>query len=187
MQPGPSSSSPARYWTRGDSDLAIVARSAVRSVLLLCVLVLASACASEAPPMSAEQVAVFKQEVDVELVVTAAQNAMRFETTRIEAPEGATVRLVMDNETSTSPAMLHNVVVLATGADIEAIGRAAVGTDGYVPDDPDVLVATPLARPRGKTAVVFTMPPAGEYPYVCTYPGHYVLMRGVLVSTPQGA
>ncbi|GAB5535683.1 MAG: hypothetical protein Rubg2KO_19320 [Rubricoccaceae bacterium] len=156
----------------------------MRIILLFWLVAFVAACTTEAPEPSPEQLEVFSQPVDVELVVVAARNAMRFETTRIEAPEGATVRLVMDNETTTSPSMLHNVVVLAEGADVEQIGRAAAGVEGNVPDDPAVIVATPLARPRGKTAVVFTMPPAGEYPYICTYPGHFLMMQGVLVSTP---
>lgn len=143
------------------------------------------ACTPEPTPPSSEQAAVFAQTVDVELVVVAARNAMRYETTRLEAPEGATVRLVMDNEVTTSPSMLHNVVVLEEDADVGRIGRAAAGVEDHVPDDPAVLVATPMARPRGKTAVVFTMPPAGEYPYICTYPGHFTMMQGVLVSRAQ--
>lgn len=156
----------------------------IRSILVVGLFVSVAACTSEAPEPTEEQVEVFSQPVDIELVVVAVRNAMRYETTRIEAPAGATVRLVMDNETTTSPSMLHNVVVLDPGTDVARIGRAAAGVEGYVPDNPAVLVATPMARPRGKTAVVFTMPPPGEYPYICTYPGHFQLMQGVLVSTP---
>ena len=157
----------------------------MRIGLVLCLLAVLSACTPQPAEPSEEQAEVFAQDVDVELVVIAAGNAMRYETTQIEAPEGATVRLVMDNEATTSPSMLHNVVVLTEGADVDQIGRAAAGVDGYVPRDPAVIAATPIASPRGRTAVVFTMPPAGEYPYICTYPGHFLMMQGVLVSTPR--
>ena len=157
----------------------------MRSLTALCLLLSAAACSPPPPETTPEQAEVFDQSVDVELVVVTARNAMRYETTRIEAPEGATVRLVLDNEATTSPSMLHNVVVLAPGADQARIGRAAAGLEDHVPEDPDVLVATPMARPGGRTAVVFTMPPAGEYPYICTYPGHFQMMQGVLVSTPR--
>ncbi len=26
----------------------------------------------------------------------------------------------------------------------------------------------------------FTAPPAGDYPYICTFPGHYIMMKGLL-------
>ena len=42
----------------------------------------------------------------------------------------------------------------------------------------------PLAGPGERMAVVFTMPPPGEYPFICTYPGHARFMQGTLVSTP---
>ncbi len=124
----------------------------------------------------------FAQPVDAEVVVVAARNAMRYETLRVEAPAGATVRLVIDNSATTSPAMVHNVVVSPTEADAERIGRSASGD--RLPDDPAILAATPLAGPGERTAVVFTMPPPGDYPFFCTYPGHFRFMQGTLVSTP---
>ena len=153
--------------------------------LALSALLLGAGCASEPPAPTPEQEAVFAQSVDVERVVVTARNAMRYETLRLEAPEGSTIRLVLDNRTTTSPSMLHNAVVLRPGADVDAIGREAAGLEDFVPDDPAVIAATPIARPGGRTAVVFTMPPPGAYPFVCTYPGHYQFMQGELVSTPR--
>ena len=144
-----------------------------------------AACASEPAPPSAEQTATFARPVDAELVVLAQRNAMAYETTRVEAPAGATVRLVMDNTATTSPTMLHNVVVIRTAADVPRVGRAAAGDADYIPTDAAVLAATPIAGPGARTAVVFTMPPAGEYPFICTYPGPYQFMQGTLVSTPR--
>ena len=156
----------------------------MRAVCLTFCLVVLAACASEPAPPSPEQAALFAQPVDAELVVVAKPNAMAFATTEITAPAGATVRLVMDNSATTSPAMLHNVVVLRAQGDIDRVGRAAAGAANHLPDDPAVLAGTPIAPPGSRTAVVFTMPPAGRYPFVCTYPGHYQFMRGTLVSTP---
>lgn len=149
--------------------------------LLLGALVLA-AC-GDPPGPSPEQQAVFAMEVDAELVIPAVRNTMRYEIGRIEAPAGATVRVVMDNRDTTSPAMVHNVVVLSPGADLRAAAQSAVGQPENVPEGPSVIAATPLAGPGQQTAVVFTMPPPGEYPFICTYPGHWQTMQGTLVST----
>ncbi|HEX8384806.1 MAG TPA: plastocyanin/azurin family copper-binding protein [Rubricoccaceae bacterium] len=143
-----------------------------------------AACGSEPAPPSPEQTAAFAQPVDAELVVASAPNAMRYATARIEAPAGATVRIVMDNSGTSSPTMLHNVVVLRTAGDVQRVGRAAAADQDHLPDDPAILTATPLAGPGQRTAVVFTMPAAGEYPFICTYPGHFQFMQGTLVSTP---
>lgn len=155
----------------------------VTPVPALLAFVLVSACSSEPPAPSPEQQALFAQDVDVELVVPAVRNAMRFEVARVEAPAGATVRLVMDNSATTSPAMVHNVVVVEGEAAVERVGRAAAGVRDDDPDDPSILALTPLAGPGERTAIVFTMPPPGEYPFLCTYPGHYPFMQGTLVST----
>ena len=153
-------------------------------VFLLALALSLSACGggSDAPDPDAD--AAFDAEVDAELVVPARRNAMAYDVGRIEAPAGATVRLVMDNSTTTSPAMIHNVVVLENEDAIERVGIAAVGAENNLPDDPAILAATGLAGPGERTAVVFTMPPAGEYPFICTYTGHFRLMQGTLVSTP---
>jgi len=142
----------------------------------------AAAGCGEPPAPSPEQQAVFAQDVDAEVVVLAAPNALRYATPVVEAPAGATVRLVMDNTETTSPAMVHNVVVVRTEADVPRIGMAARGD--ALPEDPAILAATPMAAPRTQTAVVFTMPPPGRYPFFCSYPGHWQNMQGTLVSTP---
>ena len=150
----------------------------------LVALCLLAACATEPNEPSPEQAALFARPVDAELVVPAERNALAYAVGRVEAPAGATVRLVMDNTASTSPAMVHNVVIVADEAAVERVGRAAAGVRDNVPDDDAILAFTPLARPGERTAVVFTMPPPGEYPFICTYPGHFRFMQGVLVSTP---
>lgn len=155
----------------------------MRLLALLLFALAFAACATDPPPDTPDQAAVFAEPVDVELVVPAVRNGMRFAVEEISAPAGARVRLVMDNEATTSPAMVHNVVVVRDQASVDRVGRAAAGAPGFVPDDPAVLVYTPLAGPRQRTAVVFTMPPPGRYPFICTYPGHYQLMQGTLVST----
>ncbi len=163
-------------------------RSTPCDALTLILALFLGACASEPAPPSPEQTAVFAQKVDKELVVAAQANAMAYTTatSRIEAPAGATVRIVVDNSATTSPTMVHNVVVLRGGAaDVQRVGRAATGVASHIPNDPAIIAATPLAGPGERRAVVITMPPAGSYPFICTYPGHYQFMQGTLVSTPR--
>jgi hypothetical protein len=52
----------------------------------------------------------------------------------------------------------------------------------YVPDTPLVLHATRLLS-EGETVRLNVMAPAkpGEYPFVCTFPGHWVRMYGVML------
>ena len=160
------------------------------SLALLLVLFLAlplAACGGGEPELDPDQSAVFAEEVDAELVVPSEKNAMAYAVGQIEAPAGARVRIVMDNSATTSRAMIHNVVVLASPEAVERVGLAAAGAPNNIPDDAAILAHTPLTGPGERMAVVFTMPPPGEYPFICTFPGHFQFMRGTLVSTAPEA
>ncbi|MEO6705938.1 MAG: plastocyanin/azurin family copper-binding protein, partial [Ginsengibacter sp.] len=63
-----------------------------------------------------------------------------------------------------------------------------MGLDGekksFIPNSPKVLYHTLLLQPGKSDTIYFTAPDKpGDYPYVCTYPGHYFLMRGILKVT----
>jgi putative heme-binding domain-containing protein len=50
-----------------------------------------------------------------------------------------------------------------------------------VPDVPEVLVATRLLQPGDRQTLVFDAPDEpGDHPYLCTFPGHWVRMNGVM-------
>ena len=52
----------------------------------------------------------------------------------------------------------------------------------YVPDDPSVLEYTRMLDPGESQTIHFNAPTAsGKYPYVCTYPGHWQVMKGTLI------
>jgi azurin len=52
---------------------------------------------------------------------------------------------------------------------------------GFVPESPLVLFSTPLVNARQSATLEFTAPTEpGDYPFICTFPGHWITMRGVL-------
>ena len=55
------------------------------------------------------------------------------------------------------------------------------GAKHYVPDSKDVLVFTDMVNPKAETTIHFTAPlEKGVYPYLCTFPGHWMVMNGVM-------
>ncbi len=102
---------------------------------------------------------------------------------------GKPVQLALTNP----EAMPHNLVVGAPGS-LKEIGTAAatmpmpsdLKAKAFVPDSPKVLYATNLVM-EGQTArLSFTAPKEpGEYVFVCTYPGHWVRMYGVMLVVPN--
>jgi hypothetical protein len=56
----------------------------------------------------------------------------------------------------------------------------------YVPDTPQVLQATRLLNWGETERLSFAAPEApGEYPFVCTFPGHWVRMYGIMLVVPD--
>ena len=109
---------------------------------------------------------------------------MLYDKTLIVVEPGKPVEIILKND----DAMQHNFMIVAPGA-LEEIGqiaeKMAPQPDAflrlYVPDSPKVLFATKLLDPGQQTKLAFTAPAQpGEYPYLCSYPGHWRRMTGTL-------
>ena len=115
-------------------------------------------------------------------------NLVKFDVTRFDATVGSEVEVNFSN-----PCVLpHNFVLVKPEA--EAALTAAVGAMGlegmekhFLPDVPGIVAATKLLQPGKKETLRFTAPETpGEYPYVCTFPGHWFTMRGVMCVVKAG-
>ncbi|NJM07526.1 auracyanin [Candidatus Gracilibacteria bacterium] len=107
-----------------------------------------------------------------------------YDKTELSAPAGSAVTVRFQNN---SAAQQHNWVLVngdGTVADTVSEAGLTAGPDaGYLAaGDANVLANTPLANGGETVEVSFTAPPAGTYIYVCTVPGHSVLMRGTFTS-----
>ncbi|MEY5014822.1 MAG: hypothetical protein RIS92_1180 [Verrucomicrobiota bacterium] len=82
--------------------------------------------------------------------------------------------------------MPHNLEIVKPGkADevaMKAISMGAEGfTKGFVPESPDLIVGTKLVDHGKEQVLEFNAPTQpGDYPFVCTFPGHHILMRGIM-------
>lgn len=119
------------------------------------------------------------------ITITPVGNEMRFEQTELNATAGETLRIVFNN-TASSPAMSHNVLFVSDASEINAVGEAAMDAADrdYIPDHPAVIASTPMAAPGETVEMTFTVPEEpGDYPYICTFPGHYMMMQGTMRVT----
>jgi uncharacterized cupredoxin-like copper-binding protein/glucose/arabinose dehydrogenase len=112
---------------------------------------------------------------------------LKFSITNITVKAGTKVKLTFRNTDD----MLHNfVVTLPESADFVGAAALKMGLNGeqnnYVPDMNHVLFHTLLLQPGKSDTIYFTAPDKpGDYQYVCTYPGHYLLMRGLFRVLPK--
>ena len=99
-------------------------------------------------------------------------NKMAYSTTEFTVKAGESIRLVMDN-TATIEVMKHNIVVLNDASKITEVGTQALTEADYIPDNPAIIAATPMADAGAQSEVTFTAPSTpGDYVFICTYPGH---------------
>lgn len=115
---------------------------------------------------------------------------MRFTTEQFSVRTGQPVKLVFTNPDATD----HNLVVVKQGA-LEEVGMAANAmardpknaNSDFIPKDKHELIleATKMIGPTRKSRVHvlrFEAPSEpGIYPYVCTFPGHWIVMKGIMV------
>jgi azurin len=107
---------------------------------------------------------------------------MGYEPTSSTVKAGDKVTLTLIN-TNTMEGMLHNWVLVKLGSGQEvATAAVAAGMDkNYIPENPNVIAASPLAKPNETVSFEFTAPAAGQYNYICTFPGHFPKMVGKLI------
>ena len=121
----------------------------------------------------------------VELQIESMANTMTFDKKALTVPTGAEVHLVFKNN-ATMSTLPHNWVLVKSGteASVAAAGLKLGEQAGYFDvRDKDALVHTPMAKPGESSEVTFIAPEPGTYPYICTVPGHYMMMKGVLTVT----
>jgi azurin len=112
---------------------------------------------------------------------------MRFDKTKFSVKAGTNVKVVVDNPDF----MQHNLLIIKPGS-LDKVGNAADALAGmangaelqYVPKMPEVLFYTPLLNQGEKFELTFKVPATpGDYPFVCTFPGHWRMMSGVMTVT----
>ncbi|MEC8424935.1 MAG: plastocyanin/azurin family copper-binding protein [Myxococcota bacterium] len=118
------------------------------------------------------------------IVRMTASDTMQYNGNRIEV-EGTKVQIELKHIGSMDKAVMgHNLVVLTPGTDPMAWSGTvltAVDTDFVPPGDKAVVAATKLLGGGESDTISFEVPGPGEYPFLCSFPGHVGMMKGVLV------
>ncbi len=121
-----------------------------------------------------------------EIAVTA-NDAMQFNVKEITAAPGEKLRLTLSNIGKLpKTAMGHNWVLL-TPMPVDAFNKLAIASANNAPDFLPKNRATVLAHTKilggGESDTIEFAAPAkpGKYPFFCSFPGHYSMMKGNLI------
>ena len=112
---------------------------------------------------------------------------MKFSVTDIQAQAGEEITIILTTKSQLPKmAMAHNVVVIHKDANLNDVALASMqarDNDYVAPEYKDQIVAATGLAGGGETVeVTFTAPEEpGDYPYICSFPGHYQAgMKGML-------
>ena len=110
---------------------------------------------------------------------------MMYDVTQLAVKPGKKIKLTFANPDF----MPHNILLVKPGK-ADAIGEKAMALGakgfevGFVPESPDILWASKLVDHGKEQVIEFTAPTTpGAYPYICSFPGHHLIMRGTLIVT----
>ncbi len=125
-----------------------------------------------------------RQDFQATLEIAAGSN-LTFSARTLKVKAGSRTRLVFKNPDGVP----HNWALVERGklAEIgDAINRLIADPEAvrrqYVPQSPCVLCYTDITQPDQQSVIYFTAPTEpGRYPYLCTFPGHWMVMNGELI------
>ena len=104
---------------------------------------------------------------------------LQFDKPRFSAEPGQAVEITFKNNDE----MAHNLVFIAPGKRLDVVQAAALlpPDSNYIPSGKSILWHTPVLKPDETATLKFTAPrEKGIYPYVCTFPGHGLVMYGAM-------
>ncbi|WP_316789869.1 plastocyanin/azurin family copper-binding protein [Pedobacter frigoris] len=125
-------------------------------------------------------------EVTTTELVLAGNDQMKYSTNELKAVAGKPIKLTFKHiGTIAKEAMGHNVVILKPGTDAAAYAAKALeakATD-YIPasEAASVIAHTKLLGGGEEDVIEFTIAEKGKYEFICSFPGHVSMMKGVLI------
>ncbi len=120
------------------------------------------------------------------VLVVEGNDQMQFNTKELRAVAGQPITLTLKHIGKVpKEAMGHNLVILEEGTDEAAFATKAMNakdTD-YIPasEKASIIAHTKLLGGGEEDTIEFTIDKKGTYNFLCTFPGHFAMMKGVLI------
>ena len=128
----------------------------------------------------------FADEKKVRFEVTG-NDFFQFDKKFLEASVGQEITIVFKNiGKQPKEAVGHNLVVVKPGTVVPQFAMKCASAKGnnYIPtakaDKEPMVASTKILGPGEKDSITFTVEEAGDYPFFCSFPGHFGVMNGTL-------
>ena len=125
-----------------------------------------------------------KTETNSNLLVLNSNDQMLFDKSVLKAQAGEEVNLLLNHTGQIGKEFMgHNFVLLKNGVDVDDFAQAAMlaKESEYIPAGDDTIAYTSMIGGGESDQISFTVDEPGTYVFLCTFPGHYQIMRGEFI------
>ena len=159
-------------------------------ILLLLTIVVSCGGNTDSKKNKFEYKAIEKNEDDLDknsketFIIINSNDLMKFDQNELRVFEGQKITLTLNHTGKMSKEIMgHNFVLLKKETNLNDFAQRAMlaRENEYIPDGNETIAYTKMIGGGESDTITFTAPEKGSYTYICTFPGHYGLMRGVLI------
>lgn len=118
------------------------------------------------------------------LIITG-DDFMKFNKSELKVKAGQKVKLTLKHIGKINKLIMgHNLVILKEGTNLSDFAEEALiyKDNDYIPVNTNQVIAFTKMIGGGEMDVIeFDAPEIGEYDFICSFPGHYALMKGKFI------
>lgn len=117
-------------------------------------------------------------------IILNSDDTMKFDKNILLIPAGKKITLTLNHNGKFSKVgMGHNFVLLKADINVSEFAEKAIlarKTD-YIPEGDEIIAHTKMLGGGESDTITFDAPKKGYYTFICTFPGHWQLMKGKLI------
>tara|TARA_B100001093_G_scaffold398887_1_gene386273 strand:- start:435 stop:923 length:489 start_codon:yes stop_codon:yes gene_type:complete len=125
-----------------------------------------------------------KKETSNEGLILNSNDQMLFDKGLLRGKSGEEINLTLYHTGKIGKEFMgHNFVLLKKDVDVDDFAQKAMlaKENEYIPDGDETIVYTKMLGGGESDSVSFTVEEKGNYIFICTFPGHYQIMRGEFI------
>ena len=117
-------------------------------------------------------------------IILNSDDTMKFDQNILLVQAGKKITLTLNHTGKFDKSVMgHNFVLLKDGVDVSAFAQKASSARNseYIPEGDEVIAYTKMLGGGESDTISFIAPESGFYTYICSFPGHWGLMKGKLI------
>ena len=117
-------------------------------------------------------------------LVLNSNDLMMFDKNLLKGQAGKEINLTLNHTGKIAKEFMgHNFVLLKKDVDVDDFAqRAIIAKDNqYIPEGDETIAYTNMLGGGESDSITFTVDEPGSYIYICTFPGHYQIMKGEFI------